>query len=151
MATRDLELMEAPGGAGPFALCPNCSRMYKAHLMEPDPTDRLNPGKERAVVNYDEVPTTCRRCGSPMDIEAQVSFSEKQAVQAAAGPGRAGRRSTQVVMPDSTTGVPRIMRTKDMKVDELKAELGAWDQSSEGTREELVTRLDELRVERARS
>ena len=48
------------------ACCPNCSKMYRL-------TDEK--GQEN------ELPTKCKRCGSPMDFEKAQAFSEAQAVK----------------------------------------------------------------------
>ena len=48
------------------ACCPNCSKMYR--LFD-------EKGQEN------ELPTKCKRCGSPMDFEKAKAFSEAQALK----------------------------------------------------------------------
>ena len=76
-------LTEAPGGLGEVYQCPNCSRTYLAYEVT-EAGELTNQPKEP--------PRTCIRCGSPMDVEKALAFSDEMAEKAAAAPGRATRR-----------------------------------------------------------
>lgn len=149
---KNVEVIEAPGGAGPYALCPNCSKMHIAHEMGIDHSDPTNP-KEVVVPNMADIPGTCKRCGSPMDIDDQVDYSQKMAEAAENAPGTGRRdqmrrrRTTQLTELSQAVGgndAPRLL--KDMNVAELRAELEAYGESSDGVREELVQRLETARA-----
>lgn len=56
------------------ALCPNCSRYYAV-----EENVRYEDGARRS--DPLEVPSTCRRCGSPMDTEKARAYADKQAAE----------------------------------------------------------------------
>jgi len=63
----EVHTSEIPGGMGDAYECPYCSRGYPRRDLE-----------DHEV----HCPPTCRRCGSPMDIEASLAFAERKAHEA---------------------------------------------------------------------
>lgn len=59
-------LREKEQGGVRVAMCPNCSKMYP--LLD-----------DKGVSN--ELPSKCRRCGSPMDAARALVFADEQAAK----------------------------------------------------------------------
>lgn len=75
----NLVLTEAPGGLGDCYQCPHCGLMSLTKRLD----DQGIPTEQDA-----DPPRTCRRCGSPMDLDASQKFQDEQA--SAAPPVKAG-------------------------------------------------------------
>ena len=63
----DVDVSEEPGTGFPVAECPYCSRGYAKYNVEYEEV---------------EIPTTCRRCGGPMDYDEchkEGGFADQQA------------------------------------------------------------------------
>lgn len=74
----EVYLVEMPGGAGESYQCPYCSQAFPRKDTE---------GREVTC------PATCRRCGSPMDIDKSLEYAHRKAVEAATPtPGRNRQR-----------------------------------------------------------
>ena len=67
------------------AYCPNCSRMYPTEDFRG--MQEIN-GVMTRITEPVDVPSMCKRCGCPMDLELQPAFAEEQA----AGYGKGLRR-----------------------------------------------------------
>jgi len=106
-----LATMEAPGGAGLYVKCPNCSKMY-------NPTD--------------SVPRSCKRCGAPMDIGEALGFANAQAEEpktAATRGAPRGRRNRMIdeaptaKAGDGSSSVPMFLEVPEGdEMDEGEAE-----------------------------
>ena len=73
-------VIDAPGGTGELYQCPTCSRSYL--MQDPENGAQLPP------------PQICKRCGSPMDIEAAKKYGDQLAEQALVQIGPGGARRT---------------------------------------------------------
>lgn len=56
--------------------CPYCSKMYP--LEEDGPRPEKPGDRPRTLI---DLPTTCKRCGSPMDIKKAKIFADKVAAE----------------------------------------------------------------------
>ena len=70
----EVTVVEAPGAVGDVYQCPNCSRSYPSWDVEAGPPaiDK-ETGRQVSHINP---PVTCKRCGSPMDINRALHFSK---------------------------------------------------------------------------
>lgn len=76
-------MTEAPGGFGDAYQCPFCGRMTLAK----------ETGEDGMPTSVDvDAPSKCKRCGSPMDIDAAHKYEEDMAAAAAKTPERAAAR-----------------------------------------------------------
>jgi len=73
---------EAPGGTMEIWECPYCSKSY--------PMVNVENGETL------ECPDTCRRCGSPMDVEKSIVFANAMAEKAAKATGQFKRPTVKV-------------------------------------------------------
>ncbi len=154
MATgqKDLELMEAPGGFGLYAICPNCSKMYKSHKEVNPPGNQ--GGDKIKVTDTSIVPDKCERCGGPMDIDEQLPFANAEAERAKNAPtltraDRARLAREDRAEDEAAAGVAVATPNADpvnlsaMPVESLRNLLRTYELPTEGYRRDLLNRIRE--------
>lgn len=90
MGAETLERINIPGSPLYAVLCPNCSKMYQASEVEE--SNREGQAQMRVMPHFEDVPKTCKRCGSPMDFEDGGAYADLKAAETAGGTARGRRR-----------------------------------------------------------
>lgn len=67
-------MTEAPGGQDAYQ-CPYCGHTYLAHVVDESGT---------VTAQTADAPRNCRRCASPMDVDAAQKYQDEMAEKAAA-------------------------------------------------------------------
>jgi len=82
---------DAPGGLGDVYRCPTCSMGY------PSFDDQQGGYDERGnIIHPVRPPDTCKRCGSPMDVEKGKLFQDQMAERAEAQASVGSHRTIKV-------------------------------------------------------